>query len=325
MKQIKKVFALMLVGMMGVVGVGCSQTKDETAQGAASSQTQETLRITHEYGEVEVPKNPTSVAVTDFGILDTMQALGVEAVTGVPQDTSSIPQYLEAYMGTAYTNIGGLKEPNFEVLYELAPQVIFISGRQADQYEELSRIAPVIYMTVDNNDYKSSLEKNVTLLGDLFGKEKEAKALMNNFNEQVEEVRTLATEKNATGLIAMVNKGEVSVFGANSRFGLLHNTLGITPADDSIDASTHGQVVTFEYLLKVNPEYFFVVDRQAVVSGDGEAGSTAKEILSNSLVNKMKAAQEGRIIYLDPVAWYISPGGVQAAHTMVQEIKEALN
>ncbi|MGL5677681.1 MAG: siderophore ABC transporter substrate-binding protein [Cellulosilyticaceae bacterium] len=322
MKQFKKLAAIMVLGVVGVMGVGCSQGKEQGQNEEAVKV--EMVKVSHKYGEVEVPKNPQSVVVTDFGILDTLQALGVDTITGIAQDTSSVPAYLETYMGEAYTNVGGLKEPNFEVLYELAPDVIFISGRQEDQYDELSKIAPVVYMTADYNDYKGSLEENVTVLGEIFGKEKEAEALLSALDEQVTAVKQLAEEKKATGLIAMVNKGEVSVFGENSRFGLIHNTLGVTPADTGIEESKHGQVVTFEYLLKVNPDYFFVVDRNMIVGAEGEVGTTAKDTLNNSLVDKMKAAQEDRIIYLDPIAWYISPGGIQSAEIMVGEIEAAL-
>lgn len=48
----------------------------------------------------------------DFGILDTLDKLGVQ-VTGVPQ--ANIPPYLSKYADKdAYSNVGSLKEPDFE-------------------------------------------------------------------------------------------------------------------------------------------------------------------------------------------------------------------
>lgn len=329
MKKLKKLLGLLAVSSMAIVGVGCSSTteapKDEVKQevNAQEEVAQEVVKVTHEYGEVEVPKNPKSVVVTDFGILDTIQALGVESVTGVSQDASSVPSYLKDYTTDKYVNVGGLKEPDFEALYELQPEVIFIAGRQANQYEELSKIAPVVYISTDIKDYIGSLEKNVTLLGEIFGKEKEAEEIMTKIRNQADEVKALAEEQDANALITMVNKGEVSVFGEASRFGIIHNTLGIKPADTNIEESTHGQVGTFEYLLEVNPQYLFVVDRNAIDSGD-VASQAAKDTLNNELVNKMSAAKEDKIIYLDPIAWYITSGGIQATEIMIQEVQEAL-
>lgn len=74
---------------------------------------------------------------------------------------------------------------------------------------------------------------------------------------------------------------------------------GVKPADDNLDVSTHGQSINFEYIVETNPDYLFVVDRDAVV-GDGAA---AKTTIENDLVKGTKAFKEGIIIYLDPAYW----------------------
>ena len=105
-----------------------------------------------------------------MGALDTLDKLGVE-VAAVPHD--GLPKYLSKYEGTT-ENAGGLKEPDFEKINEIAPDLILISGRQSDAYEELSKIAPTVYVGVDTTKYMESFEENVTLLGKIFGKEREA-------------------------------------------------------------------------------------------------------------------------------------------------------
>ena len=47
------------------------------------------------------------------------------------------------------TNLGTLKEIDLEGLMAAEPDVIFISGRLAKKYDELSKIAPVVFMTAD--------------------------------------------------------------------------------------------------------------------------------------------------------------------------------
>lgn len=319
MTKFKKLVGILAVCSMAIIGVGCSAASQPEKNITQDNQ-KETITISHQYGEVTVPKNPSSVAVFDFGILDTLQNLGVEVVTGVVQDTATRPDYLSEYGKDTYTNIGGLKEPNFEALYELAPEIIFISGRQATNYEELSKIAPVIFMEPDTNDYIGSFEKNVIRLGEIFGKEKQADALLKGIKADINTISTDVKAKDTTALITMVSKGEVSVFSGNSRFGMIHNTLGFKQADETIEAAKHGQVVTFEYLSKVNPDYLFVVDKNAIE----ETNQTAKDTLNNALVNNMKAAKEGNIIYLDPIAWYISPGGITATEKMIEEVAAAI-
>ncbi len=68
------------------------------------------------YGEAVVKKNPEKVVVFDFGILDTLDELGIE-VAGLPQ--ANIPSYLSKYEDEKYANLGSLKEPDFEAIHAL--------------------------------------------------------------------------------------------------------------------------------------------------------------------------------------------------------------
>ncbi len=42
---------------------------------------------------------------------------------------------------------------------------------------------------------------------------------------------------------------------SGSRFGFVHDLFGFKQADDQIEASTHGQSVSYEYILEKNPGY----------------------------------------------------------------------
>ncbi len=72
-------------------------------------------------------------------MLDTFDELGIE-VAGLPQ--TNVPSYLSKYEDEKYANLGSLKEPDFEAIHALKPDVIFISARQAELYKEFSEIAP---------------------------------------------------------------------------------------------------------------------------------------------------------------------------------------
>lgn len=100
---------------------GSDKEAEEATTGAATNDTdaaEETkeITITHQLGETPVKVNPEKVVVFDFGILDSLDKLGVE-VTGVPQ--ANIPPYLSKYEDGKYENVGGLKEPDFEKLLRL--------------------------------------------------------------------------------------------------------------------------------------------------------------------------------------------------------------
>jgi len=133
-------------------------------------------------------------------------------------------------------------------------------------------------------------------------------------------VKKKAEEANKNALILLANEGKVSAFGPGSRFGLIHDVLGFKPVDPNIEVSTHGQSVSFEYILEKNPDYLFVVDRTAVVGGK----TNAKDTVENELVKKTKAYQEGHIVYLDPNFWYLSGGGLVSVREMIEEVENSL-
>jgi iron complex transport system substrate-binding protein len=123
------------------------------------------------------------------------------------------------------------------------------------------------------------------------------------------------------GLITLVTGGKVSAYGAGSRFGLIHDVLGVPESDGNLEASTHGQSISFEYIAEKNPAYLFVVDRDAVVDG-GE--TSAKEVIENELVKNTDAYKNDNIVYLDPNYWYLSGGGLQSVTEMISEIKKGI-
>jgi iron complex transport system substrate-binding protein len=293
-----------------------ASTSESTEKKAAEEETKE-MTITHEYGEVTLEKNPDKVVVFDFGVLDTLDAFGVK-VAGVPQAT--VPKSLEKYKGSEYTNVGSLKEPDFEAINELQPDVIFISGRQAELYDQFAEIAPTVFIDVDYTNYVPALEKNFNLLAEIFEKEDVVKTKMEELTASIEEINKEASASESKALILLANEGKVSAYGPGSRYGFVHDAFGFKAADENLEVSQHGQSITFEYILELNPDIIFVIDRSAAIGG--EAG--AKETIENELVKKTNAFVNGKIIYLDPVNWYIAGNGITSTQTMAEEVKSAL-
>ncbi|MGG0285478.1 siderophore ABC transporter substrate-binding protein [Peribacillus butanolivorans] len=314
--MIKKLSLLLLIAMLAVVAVACGSNneKEESSPKKESAKSEE-ITVKHQLGETKVKTNPEKVVVFDMGTLDTLDKLGVE-VAAVPHD--GLPKYLSKYEGTT-ENAGGLKEPDFEKINEIAPDLILISGRQSDAYEELSKIAPTVYVGVDTTKYMESFEENVTLLGKIFGKEKEAAKEFASVEENITALKEKApTDKK--GLIILASGGKVSAYGPDSRFGIIHDVFGVPAVDDKLEVSTHGQSISFEYIAEKDPDYLFVVDRDAV-AGDGAA---AKKTVENDIVKNTKAYKEGNIIYLDPNYWYLSGGGLESVDSMVKEISKGI-
>ncbi|EMY35446.1 periplasmic binding protein [Arthrobacter crystallopoietes BAB-32] len=287
-------------------------------QGASATGTEgETVTVEHAQGTTEVPANPETVYTFDLGALDTLDALGVE-VDGVPQ--AVYPESLAKYSEDSVTKIGSMKEPDFEAISEGAPDLIIISGRTAEAYPELSKIAPTIDVSVDMADPIASFKENTATLGGIFGKEAEAKEKLAAIDTRIEETKAAAADA-GTGLIVMTSGGELTAYGAGSRFGLVHDVLGVQTAADVKAEGSHGEAISFEYIAEKNPAHLFVIDRDAAT---GEAGQAASAALDNELVNGTDAAKNGNITYLDSASWYLVGYGLNNVDAMIGAVQEAV-
>ena len=315
LRFISIMFALIL--LLAACGSTEETSKSSGSEGEKTEEKTKAVTITHKYGEVTIEKNPKKVVVFDFGVLDALDTFGVE-IAGLPQ--AIVPKTLEKYAGSEYTNVGSLKEPDFEALHELQPDVIFISGRQSELYDQFAEIAPTIFVEVDYTNYMSSLEKNFKILAEVFEKEDVLASKMEELKASIETLNKEASADDSKALILLANEGKVSAYGPGSRYGFVHDVFGFKAVDENLEVSQHGQSVTFEYILEKNPDVLFVIDRSAAIGG--EVG--AKDTIENELVQKTNAYKNGKIIYLDAVNWYIAGNGITSTQSMVDEVKAAL-
>lgn len=324
-------FIIIAVCVMLVALVGCTAQKAEEkpvaipaetpAEAPADAQVEPeaplTITVVHELGEVTIDKNPSRVIVFDYATLDSLDQMGVDII-GLPK--SNVPAYLSHYNDDQYEDVGTLFEPNFESIYELQPDVIFISARQSSVYEELNKIAPTIYLTIDAQDYMGSFSHNLSLLGDIFEKEAFVESELSKINESIENVYAKVSQLGKNALIVMANDGALSVYGKGSRFNIVHGEFGFEQADAGIEVSNHGQSISFEYLVDVNPDIMFVIDRAMITGGS----DSAEKILDNALVHMTKAYQEETIYYLNAHVWYVASGGLQGTQIMIEDVSKAL-
>lgn len=306
------VVAVLSLGLLSACNSG-SQTSDTTQESTAVVET--TITVNDSDGEVEVPKNPKKVVVFDNGSLDTLNSLGLsDVVIGAP--TSNLPAYLEDYADVE--SAGGIKEPDIEKINQLQPDLIIISGRQQDYKDKLSAIAPTMYMSVDATDTWNSTKKNIETLAQIFDKTAEAEKQIEALQTEIDTLKEKTENSENKALIVMVNEGQLSAYGDGSRFGIIHDTFGFSAVDESIDTSTHGQSVSYEYILEQNPDILFVIDRTKAIGGDEDAGSVA----DNALVKQTNAGKNNQVIALQSDIWYLSGGGLESTQLMIDDVSK---
>lgn len=275
-------------------------------------------------GEVEVPTatgtvavqtEPQKLVVLDLAALDTLDALGVRA-DGAP--AIKPPAYLAEAMAGLPT-VGTLFEPDFEALAAMGPDLIVAGGRSRTQIQPLSAIAPTLDMTIDGTDLIAEVRERTAAYGTIFGREAQAAEAIAALDAEIEKTRAAMAGK-GRALILLTNGGKMSAYGAGSRFGWLHDALGLPPADPELKVANHGEAVSFEYVAQLDPDWILVIDRGAAVDQGGEAAAAT---LDNPLIAKTTAGQKGRIVYLDGAAMYLATGGLRAVTGTLQQLAEA--
>jgi iron complex transport system substrate-binding protein len=302
--------AAALVGAAVLTLAACGGTDT-----AAPAPTAATVSVTDAGGPVDVPRNPARVVTFDMSVLDSLDALGVPVV-GLPKQ--NVPEFLAEYGDARYADVGTLFEANLEAVNAVDPDLILVAGRSAGLKADLSQIAPTLDMTIAPERLMADFERNGRTLGTVFGKEAQVQTILDGVTASVEETRGLAANA-GPGLVLLTSGNKVTAYGPGSRFGMIHDVLGVQPAIPNVEEATHGEAISFELVAQANPARMFVVDRDAA-TGDG----AARGVLENPLVQGTTAWTGNRVTYLDPTRWYIASGGLSTVPAMVDEVKAAL-
>ncbi|HIT31519.1 MAG TPA: ABC transporter substrate-binding protein [Candidatus Enterenecus stercoripullorum] len=334
----KKILSLILALSMLAALAACSNTGDNSSPSAspeastagsnsAQPETPTQVTITSLNGsgkpvELTVPYDPQRIAILDMASLDILDALGVgDRVVGT---ASTSLDYLQDYINDDIANLGTIKEADLEAVMACEPDVIFIGGRLSASYDALSQIAPVVYLATDTQlGVVESVRQNATAIASLFGLEAQVEELMADFNSRIQALADFAADH--TAIVGMVTSGSFNVLGNDGRCSLIGREIGFENigVDAEIDTSTHGNEASFEFIVDKDPDFIFVMDRDAAIQTEG--AQLAQDVLENDLVMGTRAYQDGHIVYLaHPAVWYTAEGGITALDLMLQDLESEL-
>ena len=288
----------------------------------------ETITITHRSGVTEVPVNPQHVAVFDMALLESIAYMGFsDRVVGIPQN--SIVYLAREFRNADLADFGTLHEPNLELMAGFELDLIIISGRARPFFDELSLLAPVIDLGLDNADIHGSFVANQSYLGQIFDAKAAWQAEIDAILSLFDEAATLSGQLDgAEALIIMHNEGNLQAFGPGGRFGVIHDVFGVPYIDaevgfnDAGESVNHGMTVNNEYIYSINPAMIFVIDRNYVLDGRNPENHTVD--ITNEIINLTDAAINGHIFNLNPEVWYIAPGGLQGMRAQVMGVINGL-
>lgn len=279
----------------------------------------EDMTVTHAQGETVLSAVPQTVMVTDWAAFDNLTALGVP-IAGIPG--SHTPAHLSGKVTDDMQRIGSLQEPDIEAIAAASPDLVVVGARSRTSYDTVSRIAPTIDASIDNHDVIEGAKTNLAMFGKIFGREARATELAAALDAKIAEGRK-AAEGKGSALVVVTNGGKIGVYGPGSRVSWIYNALKVPSVFDQVDDRDHGgDAITFEYLLQTNPDWLFVVDRDA---GVGTGGASAQQLLDNELIHQTNFWKNDRVVYLDPSASYVTMNGYDALMVLLDQVIAAYN
>ncbi|MCJ8325110.1 MAG: ABC transporter substrate-binding protein [Rhizobiales bacterium] len=277
----------------------------------------EQITILTAKGEITLQEIPQKIAALDVAVIDNLDALGIRPVgvlNGLYVD------YLNHVENSDAKKIGTFFEPDFETINSLEADLVIVATRSAKYLGQLNEFVPAIDLTSEWENFLRSSIGAFEQTAKLVGKSELGAKLVTKLQSSVVDLRAQVKDK-GTALIIMTNGPKISAFGPGSRFGWVHDDLGITAAIQNVEAVTHGDAITHEFVLNANPDWLIVVDRSAAIGREGSAAAT----LDNELIAKTTAWQKGQVIYVNSATWYISGNGIQAMQATVDELSAAFN
>lgn len=315
-------------GSSAVSDVSSASAASDASTASSGEEKPETITVkslnaNREEVDLEVPYDPERIAILDMACLDIIDSLGVgDRVVG---SAGTSLDYLQDYVTDQnIENLGTIKEADMEAVMACEPDVIFIGGRLSSSYDALSEIAPVVYLSTDTEiGVVESVRKNASTIAAMFGLEDQVDELMEDFDERIETLAAFAEGK--TAIVGMCTSGSFNVLGNDGRCSMIGREIGFenVGVDANVDTSTHGNEASFEYVVEKNPDYIFVMDRDAAIGTDG--AQLAQDIMENELVQGTDAYKNGQLVYLEhPAVWYTAEGGVQALDLMLQDLETTL-
>ena len=311
------------------VGTAEEATEDAATDTGNSDETQEvpdsvtitSLNASNETHELEVPYNPQRIAVLDMAVLDILDNLGVGAkVVGIADTSLS---YLSEYSeNETLVALGTIKEPHLENVMRSEPDVIFIGQRLAAFYDALSEIAPVVYLQIDHQQgILSSMSENSRAIASIFGLEDQVDETLTGYQARVDALSKFAENRDAA--VVLVTSGGLNILTDDGRLSLIGNEIGFNNLGNTDAASTHGNEASFETIVNMDPEFMFVLDRDAAIGTEG--AQYAKDVMENELIQQTRAFQENKIVYLEhPAVWYTAEGGLTAMDIMLKDLEGSL-
>lgn len=285
-----------IIGIVSIllISVGLINAQDE------ETNCEEGFRLfEHAVGETCVPENPERiVTLTDQNALLPLLELGIRPVGSagrlVEEDNTTVFRRVEGYDTEEIVGVGDFFSPNIEAILDLEPDLIVGYEFTDDEiYDELSAIAPTVYIQIFNRPLNDALMD----FADLVGETERAEELAQAYDERVEalldELGDDADNITVSVITPAGNAGEFWHAADGQALGTVMDDLAFNrPEPETVEQEAPYSIETID---QHEADVMLVVD----FSGDLINDPIVQEFIGSPLFGTLDVAQAEQVYVID--------------------------
>ncbi|MFE2865164.1 ABC transporter substrate-binding protein [Embleya sp. NPDC059259] len=291
-----------VTAVLGVAGAllltGCSAEGADGDKGAKAAPA-DTREVRTAKGVVKVPVAPKRVVTLDMGELDTALTLGVKPVGSVVGSPGAgFPKY-HGDRTAGIKEVGAIGAPNLEAIEALKPDLILGSlVRDADRYDALSRIAPVVF----SEQAGTRWQQNFLLDADALNKKAEGDRVVAKFTARAKALGTAQGDPGSLKVsVLRFVAGQNRLYGRASFVGSILSEAGLGRPDVQ-NVDTFMVEVSAEQIEKADGDVIFVATYGPKDKTDHD------KVFGGPLWKTLKAVRANRAHEVDDEYWMVGTG-----------------
>ena len=292
--------ATALVMALGLTACGDDATTQSSSGGTTSAAADESFPrvITHDKGETTLEAKPERIVALDLSLVGAVVSLERPLVGGIAtyRDLAGFPDYFGDAVKDS-VEVGPLESPNLEAIAELEPDLIISATVRHDElYDELSAIAPTVFVKTTGPTWK----ENIRLVGEALGEEAKADEVLTRYETRAANLGKAINEKAGNPKISVVRfvDGPTRLYAKGSFSGIILSDMGLArPEAQNVDEFT--VEISEEQIRMADGDYIFV----AAFSG----GTATKDAFQrNPLWAELAGVKAGNTHDVDDAIWMTS-------------------
>ncbi|MFF8841859.1 ABC transporter substrate-binding protein [Streptomyces sp. NPDC015127] len=255
--------------------------------------------VTHDKGKTEIKAKPKRVVALDNSLVEAVIALDVPLVGGIGsyRDQKGFPPYLGAAVEKT-KDVGPIDSPNLEAIAALKPDLIVSATvRHEDLYEQLTQIAPTVFVATTGPIWK----ENITFLGKALGEEKKAAAELTAYETRAKKIGAAINAKNPGQTYSLVRflDGPTRIYLPKTFSGIILADMGLARPANQQDPEEFNIEISEEQIGQADADHIFVT----TFSGGEER---REKFLANPLWKRLNAVQKGNVHEVEDAVWMTS-------------------